>query len=222
MKALRVIYPALAAVLAAGLATIAVAQTAPAKPAAAPAAPKTPAAAEAPKAPEPPVPTLVAVIPFQQAAFQTEEGKGILAELKKKFEPKQQTLKAAADEIAGLEKQLNDPASKLTDAEKAERKKTIEAKKKQLQHEAQQLEAEWEKDFDAAWKPLAEKFYKSLVAEAQGRGVGLVIDAGSEQHPIIWGSDQLKPLNLSLDAIERYNKTPAAPAAAPAPGAATK
>jgi outer membrane protein len=230
MKALRVISSFLASALVVSLATVAVAQSAPAKTAAAPKAPAAPAVAEAPKAPEPPVPTLVAIIPFQQAAFQTEEGQRAIGELKKKYEPKQQALKTLAEEIQSLEKQLADPAAKFTDAEKAERKKAIETKKAHFQREAQAGQAESQKDFAAIWKPLAEKFFNTMVAEAKERGVGVIVDGGSEQHPVLWVSDSLKPLDLTTFAIDRYNKNPAAapeaaaPAApaAPAEGAVTK
>jgi Skp family chaperone for outer membrane proteins len=228
MKALPVVPAFLAAAMVASLATAAVAQNPPAAPAAAP---------EAAKAPEPPagVTPVVAAIPFQQAAFQTEEGKRILAELKKKYDPKQAALKTQFEGIQGLEKQLNDPAAKFTDAEKAERKKAIETKKAQFEREAQAAQQESQKDFNNAWKPLAEKFYKSVVEEAKERGVAMLVDAGTPEHPVIWAADWEKPVDLSGGAIERYNKaqaaapaapvTPAAPPAAPvvpAQGAVTK
>lgn len=214
MRTPRIISTLFASALIASLATAAVAQT----PAPKPAAPAAPVAPAALKAPEPPagVTPVVAAIPFQAAAFQTEEGKRLLAELKKKYDPKQTALKALAEEIAGLDKQLADPAAKFTDAEKAERKKVIDTKRKQLQREAEAGQAESQKDFANMWKPLAEKFYKALVAEARERGVAMIVDAGSEQHPVIWAADWEKPLDISLGVIDRYNKTPAAAPTTPA------
>jgi outer membrane protein len=224
MKALRIVSTLLASALISSLATAAVAQTPAPKPA--PTAPVAPAAV---KAPEPPagVTPVIAAIPFQAAAFQTEEGKRLLAELKKKYDPKQTALKAQAEEISGLEKQLSDPAAKFTDAEKAERKKAIDAKRRLFQHEAEAGQAESQKDFANLWKPLAEKFYKALVAEAKERGVAMIVDAGSEQHPVIWAADWEKPVDISLGVIDRYNKTPVAVAppatpTVPSTGAVTK
>jgi len=227
MRAIRVVSSLLASALFASLATAAAAA------AQAPAAqPAPPAAAAAPKAPEPPADgkQVVAAIPFQPAAFQTEEGKRLLAELKKKYDPKQQTLKALAEEVGTLDKQLKDPASKLTDAEKATHQKTLEAKRKQLQRDAAVFQQESEKDFNAVWRPLAEKFYQSMVAEAKERGVTMIVDAASEQHPVIWAAETARPMDLTEGSVTRFNSTPAAaPApvaptapAAPAAGAATK
>ena len=83
---------AIATVLASGLATMTlVAQTAPAAAAPAP-------AAAAPAAPAPPqaIPAKVAIIAFEQVAGGTNEGQKLVADLRKKYEPKNTELQGRA------------------------------------------------------------------------------------------------------------------------------
>ena len=109
---------ALAITLASGFALSAAAQTSPA-----PAAPAGPAK--------------IAVIAFQVAVGQTNEGQRNFADLKKKFAPRANQLKALSDEIDTLTKQLQAQGDKLSDAERASRAKVIDEKKKKLDRDAE-------------------------------------------------------------------------------------
>ena len=80
---------ALAALLASGLALNATAQT-PAAP-----VPAAPAAVA-------PIPAKVAVVAFQVAVAQTNEGQRNFADIQRKFEPKRAQIKASGDEIATI------------------------------------------------------------------------------------------------------------------------
>ena len=114
---------------------------------------------------------------------------------------------------------MNAPDAKFTEAEKTERKKAIEVKKAHFQHEAQAGQQESAKDYNTLMRPLMEKFFKSMSEEAKAKGAGIVVDGSSEQHPVIWVSDDLKPLDLTQGAIDRFNKAPAEAPAAAAPAA---
>src|SRR5271165_7064054 len=77
-------------------------------------------------------PTKIAVIAFQVAVAQTNEGQRNFAELQKKYEPRESQLKAANDEVETLKKQLQAQGATLTAAERASRAKTIDEKGKKL------------------------------------------------------------------------------------------
>jgi len=109
---------ALIAMLASGFALSAAAQTLPAPAVAAPAGP-----------------AKIAVIAFQVAVAQTNEGQRNFADLQKKYAPKEVRLKAAGEEIEVLTKQLQTQADKLSDAEKASKAKIIDDKTKQAKRE---------------------------------------------------------------------------------------
>jgi Skp family chaperone for outer membrane proteins len=84
----------------------------------------------APSAAAPAGPAKIAVIAFQVAVAQTNEGQRNFAELQKKYAPKEAELKAASEEIETLTKQLQAQADKLNDADKASKAKIIDDKKK--------------------------------------------------------------------------------------------
>ena len=58
----------------------------------------------------------VPAISFQQAVFQTDEGKRLFSDLQKKYEPKRAQLKALNDEVQAMTKQLQADSAKLSDA----------------------------------------------------------------------------------------------------------
>ena len=93
------------------------------------AAAQTPAPAAAPVVA---IPAKVAVIAFQVAVAQTNEGQRNFADVQKKFEPKRAQLKVLNDEVDTLKKQLQAQGDKLSPAESASRTKTIDDKSKQL------------------------------------------------------------------------------------------
>jgi len=96
------------------------------------------AAAQTPAAPTAPSgPTKIAIVAFQAAVAQTNEGQRNFADLQKKYDPKRQQLKGLSDEIDSLKKQLQAQGDKLSDAERATRAKTVDDKEKQLQRSAE-------------------------------------------------------------------------------------
>src|SRR5258708_717771 len=127
---------ALVLTLTSGLALTAAAQT-PSAPDAPPAPATAAPATTAPATAAPTGPAKNAVIAFQVAVAQTNEGQRSFADLQRKYQPKQTQLKALNDEIDTLTKQLQASGDKLNDAERAARAKTIDDKKKQLDRSAE-------------------------------------------------------------------------------------
>ena len=111
---------------------------------------QTPAAAPAPAGP-----AKIAVIAFQVAVAQTNEGQRNFADLQKKYEPKRQQLKALNDEIDGLKKQLQTQGDKLGDAERATRTKAIDDKEKQLQRDAEDAQNDFQQEMQELYNTLA-------------------------------------------------------------------
>src|SRR5579863_4005822 len=99
--------------------------------------PAAPAAGAETAAAAPAGPAKIAVVAFQVAVAQTNEGQRNFADLQKKYDPKRQQLKALSDDVDSLTKQLQTQGDKLSDTEKASRAKTIDDKKKQLQRDGE-------------------------------------------------------------------------------------
>jgi outer membrane protein len=155
---------ALVLTLASGLALTAAAQT--------PSAPDAAATAAA----APAGPTKIAVIAFQVAVAQTNEGQRSFADLQRKYQPKQAQLKALNDEIDSLTKQLQASGDKLSDTERAARAKTIDDKKKQLDRSAEDAQNDMQNEMQELYGALASKVYDVLNDYVKQHGYTLVLD----------------------------------------------
>jgi outer membrane protein len=195
---------ALATLLASGLCLNAIAQTA-AAPAAAPAGP-----------------TKVAVIAFNAAVAQTNEGQRDFADVQRKFEPKQAQLKSLNDEIETLKKQLQAQGDKLSAAEVATRTKNIDEKTKTLQRTAEDARNDYQQEMGDTLNGLASKVYEVLEAYSKDHGYTLVVDIGTTQQQapvVLWAADNT---NISQAIIDAYNVKSGVPAPPPqAPSAAS-
>jgi len=194
----------LATLLASGFVLGAAAQT---QPAAAPAAPAGPAK--------------IAVIAFQVAVAQTNEGQRNFADLQKKYQPKESQLKAQSDEIDGLTKQLQTQGASLSDAAKASQARTIDEKKKKLERDAQDLRDTGGQEAQEMYNTLASKVYDVLSTYAQQQGYTLVLDVSQQQNPVLYAA---QPSDISKAVVDAYNVksgVPAPPAQPAAPASST-
>jgi outer membrane protein len=198
---------AISAILASGFALSAAAQTLPAPSAAAPAGP-----------------AKIAVIAFQVAVAQTNEGQRNFSDLQKKYDPKRQQLKALNDEIDSLTKQLQAQGDKLSPTEQQSRAKAIEDKKKLLERSAEDAQNDFQSEMSELYNGLAAKVYDVLANYATQQGYTIVFDVtGSQQQaPVVLFANE--STNITKQVIDAYNlksgvpAPPAQPAAtAPAP-----
>lgn len=183
------------------------------------------AAAQTPAAPAsaPAGPAKIAVIAFQVAVAQTNEGQRNFADLNKKFDPRRQQIKVLSDELDGLTKQLQAQGDKLSDAERASRAKTIDDKKKQLDRSTEDAQNDYSTEMQELYNGLASKVYDVLANYAQQQGFTLVLDVAQQQTPVLYASE---PTNITKQIVDAYNvksgvpAPPAQPAAsAPRPAA---
>ena len=189
--------------LASGLALNAAAQTI-----AAPAAATAPAAAAAPAGP-----AKVAVIAFQMAVAQTNEGQRDFADLQKKYEPKQQQLKTLSDEVDSLTKQLADTTSKLTDAERTAKQSSLDTKKKQLERDSDDAKSDFQSEVQTVYNTLASKVYDVMQSYAEKEGFTLVLDVSETDSPVLYAT---QGTNITKGVIDAYNVKSGVPAPATA------
>jgi outer membrane protein len=203
---------ALVAMLASGLTLSAAAQvpSAPAPASAAAATPSVPAG-----------PPKIAVIAFQVAVAQTNEGQRDFADLQKKYDPKRQQLKTLSDEVDNLTKQLQTQGDKLSDQERASRAKTIDDKKKQLERSAEDAQNDFQQEMQEMYNGLASKVYDVLASYSQSQGFTLVLDVSQQQNPVLYASESTNITKPVIDAYNVKSGVPAPPAqpAASAPAA---
>jgi outer membrane protein len=200
---------ALVLMLASGMALSAAAQTQPAPAAAAPAA----------------GPTKIAVIAFQLAVAQTNEGQRDFSDLQKKYAPKEAALKTLSDEVDTLTKQLQSQGASLPQAEQANKAKVIDDKKKQLDRESEDARNDFQQDMQDMYNGLASKVYDVMQSYAEQQGFTLILDISQQQTPVLYASNGT---NITKQVIDAYNlksgvpAPPAQPAAAPGSQTAPK
>jgi len=165
------------------------------------------------------VPAKVAVIAFQAAVGQTNEFQRNFADLQKKYEPKRNQLKTMADEIDTLEKQLQAQADKLSDADRANKAKTIDDKKKQAQRFAEDAQNDLQGEMQEVYNGVASKVYDVLANYAQQQGFTLVVDGSSNQQqaPVVLYASPSTDITKAV--IDAYNLKSGVPAPPPQPAA---
>jgi Skp family chaperone for outer membrane proteins len=193
---------AVAITLASGLCLNAIAQ-APAAPMAGSSAPAAPAG-----------PAKIAVIAFQVAVAQTNEGQRNFADLQKKYEPKRAELKALSDQIDTLKKQLQTDGDKLSDAERATRTQTLDEKEKKLQRDGEDAQNDYQQEMQDLYNNLASKVYDTLSSYAQQHGYTLVLDIAQQQTPVLYASESTNITKAVIDAYNTKSGVPAPPAPA--------
>jgi len=196
---------ALAVTLASGIVLSAAAQTSPA-----PAAPAAPAG-----------PAKIAVIAFQVAVGQTNEGQRNFADLQKKYAPREDQLKNLNDDIETLTKQLQTQGDKLSEVERASRAKAIDDKKKKLDRDAEDARNDFQQEMQDMYNGLASKVYDVLEAYAQQQGYTIVLDEAQQQTPVLYATESTNITKAVIDAYNLKSGVPAPPAqpaaAAPKP-----
>jgi outer membrane protein len=194
---------ALIATLASGLALSAAAQTLPA--AAAPAGP-----------------VKIAVIAFQAAVAQTNEGQRNFADLQKKYSPKREQLRTLAEEIDTETKQLQAQGDKLSEAVLASRTKAIEDKKKQLQRDSEDAQNDFKQEMQEIFNTLASKVGDVLTSYEQQQGYTLVLDYAQQQSPVLYAQPSTDITKAIIDAYNVKSGVPAPPPQPAAPRPAAK
>ena len=178
------------------------------------------APAQTPPAPAAPAePAKIAVIAFQTAVGQTNEGQRAFADLQTKFEPKRQQLKALSDQIDSLTKQLQTQGDTLSDAERASRARTIDEKKKELDRSAEDAKNDYQGEIQELYNGLASKVYDVLASYSQQHGYTLVLDMGAQQGVVLFASPATDITKPVIDAYNLKSGVPAPPAQPAAPAA---
>ncbi len=173
------------------------------------------AAAQTPAAPAATAgPAKVAVIAFQVAVAQTNEGQRNFADLQKKYDPKRQQLKALSDEVDNLTKQLQAQASTLTPVEQQSKAAAIDNKKKQLDRDSQDASNDFQQEMQEVYNTLASKVYDVMQAYAELHGFTLVLDVSQQQSPVLYASTATNITKEIIDAYNQKSGIPAPPASA--------
>jgi len=164
--------------------------------------------------------TKVAAINIQAAIIGTKDGQKAAAELNAKMQPKKRELEQKQNDINSLQDQLNKGQNTLSETAKSDLYKNIEAKKKTLQRQVEDAQADLEADQNKLMQQLGQKIVAVIERYARDNGYSMVVDVGNPNTPVIYASPSVE---ITKEVIELYDKsTASAGASAPAPAPAAK
>jgi outer membrane protein len=170
-------------------------------------------------------PNKIAVIAIQQAIVATKDGQKAASELDSKAGPKKKELEQKQNDINSLQDQLSKGQNTLSEATKNDIYKNIESKKKSLQRDFEDAQAEMDQEQQKILQQLGQKMMAVIERYARDNGFTLVVDVSNPQTPVLYAAPSI---DITKDIIELYDKStaqmsapkPAAPAAStPKPAA---
>jgi outer membrane protein len=159
----------------------------------------------------------IAVIEFQAAVAQTNEGQRDFANLEKKFAPKNDQLKQESDQINTLKKDLQTNAKTLTPEQRQEKVNEIQSKEKELSQQVEDARSDFQNEMGTAFNSLAQKVGAVMTAYAKEHGYSLVLDASGQNSSVLWASPSVDITKAVVAAYNAKSGVPAPPPAAPAP-----
>jgi outer membrane protein len=165
-------------------------------------------------------PGKVGIIHIQNAIIQTREGQKAAGDLDAKYAPKRKSIDGKQGELQALESQYRAGVNTLSEEAKQKLARDIELKRKMLQRDADDAQAELEQDQQRILQELGQKMMAIIDKYATEHGFVLILDVSSPQTPVLYASNTI---DITRDIVELYDKAnpvAATPAAAPAKPAA--
>jgi len=153
----------------------------------------------------------IGLINIQEAILSTGEGKRGMADLQKKYQPRQQDVTKLNQDIQGLTDQLQKQAATLSDDEQRRLNRDLEEKQKLLKRTTEDAQADFATDRDEMFRRIGQKMVKIIDDYARQNGFSLVL--GSDQIPIYFAA---KEVDLTDAIVKLYDA--ANPAEAPVSG----
>jgi outer membrane protein len=161
--------------------------------------------------------TRIGIINIQNAIVLTNEGRRDFESLQKKFEPTQSTLNNLNQEIDNLKKQLQTQGEKLNEQARADMVKSIEAKQKTLQRQAEDAQADFQAQQNEIANRIGGKLLEVLDKYAKQGGYSVILDVSGQASPVLWAA---QTTDVTQEIVNSYNAQSSVPP--PAPGAAAK
>jgi outer membrane protein len=174
--------------------------------------------AQTPVAAPAPASAKVAVIAFQTAVTATNEFQRDFGDVQKKFEPQRTQLQTLGTEVDTLTKQLQAQGTNLSDAERANRAKSIDDKKKQAQRLAEDAQNDYQQAIQETFGKVAQKVDELLQGYSKQQGFTLVIDESQDQQQaplVLYRADTVDITKVVVDAYNVKSGVPAPPPQAP-------
>ena len=156
-------------------------------------------------------PSKIGLVSIQEAILSTAEGKKSMADLQKKYQPRQQEIQNEQRDIQAISDQLQKQAATLGDEEQRRLNRYLEEKQKVLKRATEDYQADTAADRDEMFRRIGQKMVKVIQDFAPKNGYSLVM--GSDQVPIYFAASEV---DLTDQIVKLYDA--ANPADAPTSG----
>ncbi len=161
----------------------------------------------------------VGIVNIQSAIVSSNEGQRDFEALQKKFDPKRQELESLNKEVDELQKKFNTQAEKLNDEARADLLKQIDTKKKQMQRNYEDANADIQAQQNEIANRIGQKLIEVLDKYAKEHDFSVVLDVSGQKSPVLWAASSV---DITKPVIEAYNAQSGVPAPAKSAGAAAQ
>jgi outer membrane protein len=165
-------------------------------------------------------PGKIGLINIQEAILSTGEGKKAMAELQKKYQPRQQEVQKLNQDIQAITDQLQKQAATLSDDEQRRLNRDLEEKQKLLKRSTEDAQADFNADREEMFRRIFQKMAKQIDDYARQNGFSLII--GSDQVPIYYAAKEVELTDAIVKLYDAANPSEAVTSGVPATPAATR
>jgi len=157
--------------------------------------------------------TKIAIVNINGALVGTRDGQKAVSELNARQAAKSKEFEQKRNEILGLQGQLDKGANTLSEAAKNALFASIAAKKKTVEREMEDAQADLQADEQKILQQLGAKILAVVQRYAHDNSYTMVLEAGTNTSPVLYAS---AGIDITKDIIELYDKSAASPAPASA------
>ena len=172
-------------------------------------------------APSAGVATKIALVDMQKAIASTKEGEARIAELDKKYGPKQQEFQKRGADIQAKTDQLKKTQNTLSDEAKATASAEITRLQTSLQRDTDDAQTDSEADQQKILQDLGPKLVNAVTKYSQDNQIMIVFDISSQPNNLVCCASAPDITREVIALYDKMNPVGGA-AAAPAPAAAVK
>ena len=151
----------------------------------------------------------------------TNEGQRSVADVQKKYEPQKVKIDALGKEIDSLKAQLQALPATASEEDRNSRLKTIDAKEKQLNLDAETASNAYQDDLQKAYGVVAQKVGTAAIKYCNDNGFTLLMNVGGSQQapsPALWWAAQTDVTQAVINAYNVSSGVAAPPPSAPSAG----
>jgi outer membrane protein len=156
----------------------------------------------------------VGLVSIQAAILSTAEGKKAMAELQKKYQPRQQEVQKDQQDIQAITDQLQKQAATLSDDEQRRLNRELEEKQKLLKRTTEDAQADFANDREEMFNRIGKKMVSVIQDYAQKNGFSLII--GSDQVPIYYAATEVDLTEQIVKLYDAANPSEAVTSGVPA------